>query len=70
VNNKLAKIKKLKVDRSIEISSLIGLSHTLGLLMSAELARQRWQAAEESFLAGGRYVFAIAVQLLPSHMVL
>jgi hypothetical protein len=59
-----------KIKNSIGISSLIGLSHTSGLLMSAGLARQRWHALDDSFLAGGKNVLAIAVQLLPSHMVL
>jgi hypothetical protein len=49
---------------------LIGLSQTSGLFMSAGLARQRWQALEDSFLEGGRKVLAMAVQLFPSHMVL
>jgi hypothetical protein len=47
-----------------------GLFHTSAWFMSLGVARQTWQVLDANFLSPGRKVLAMAVQLLPSHMVL
>jgi hypothetical protein len=46
------------------------ISQTVGLLEWSGVARQTWHLLEASFFPVPKNVFAIAVQLLPSHIVL